>query len=242
MTPPTAPATRCAAIAEAGHVRWSSRGRCSRPCPAGSPSTTSPSTSRPARSTCPNGVTRRDHREPQRHVRRRPAAAAHCASRCTTAQGGRTLHLHPHDALLREHRRRANDPALAGRYRQHRPMVERSIAWLDRGREPQGPLPRRQQEQRLAAHPRRRPEPAPTAQPRPDPTRRSLAPWPLPEDGPVPPTASSRHEPLGPLTRSQTPLKPGRGGVTLCRPQGLTSTMRRERRGHPAFNPCSAPS
>ncbi len=43
-----------------------------------------------------------------------------------------------------------------------------------RRRQPQGPLPRRHQERRLAAHPHRRPQPAAAAQPRPDPTRRSL--------------------------------------------------------------------
>jgi hypothetical protein len=53
--------------------------------------------------------------------------------RCTTAKDGRTLHLHQHDALQREHRQRAKDPQWQADYRQHRPMVERSIAWLVRG-------------------------------------------------------------------------------------------------------------
>jgi hypothetical protein len=53
--------------------------------------------------------------------------------RCTTAAAGRTLHLHEHDALQREHRQRATDPQWQADYRQHRPMVERSIAWLVRG-------------------------------------------------------------------------------------------------------------
>jgi hypothetical protein len=38
--------------------------------------------------------------------------------------------LHEHDALQRAHRRRAEDPEWQATYRQHRPMVERSIAWL----------------------------------------------------------------------------------------------------------------
>jgi hypothetical protein len=53
--------------------------------------------------------------------------------RCTTAKDGRSLHLHEHDALQREHRQRAQDPAWQDEYRQHRPMVERSIAWLTAG-------------------------------------------------------------------------------------------------------------
>lgn len=53
--------------------------------------------------------------------------------RCTTAQTGRTLALTEHDALQREHRQRAQDPAWQDEYRQHRPMVERSIAWLTAG-------------------------------------------------------------------------------------------------------------
>lgn len=54
-------------------------------------------------------------------------------SRCTTAKKGRTIELHPHDLLQREHRQRAADEGFQANYRQHRPMVERSIAWLTRG-------------------------------------------------------------------------------------------------------------
>lgn len=53
--------------------------------------------------------------------------------RCTTAKRGRTLVLHPHDQLQREHRVRATDEGFQAIYRTHRPMVERSIAWLTRG-------------------------------------------------------------------------------------------------------------
>lgn len=51
-------------------------------------------------------------------------------ARCTTAKDGRSLTVHEHDALQREHRRRAQDQTWQDEYRQHRPMVERSIAWL----------------------------------------------------------------------------------------------------------------
>ena len=54
-------------------------------------------------------------------------------SRCTTAKKGRTIVLHPHDLLQREHRVRADDDDFQIVYRTHRPMVERSIAWLTRG-------------------------------------------------------------------------------------------------------------
>jgi hypothetical protein len=53
--------------------------------------------------------------------------------RCTTATAGRTLQVHPHDALQRAHRARAADPGFQADYRRHRPMVERSIAWLTHG-------------------------------------------------------------------------------------------------------------
>ncbi len=54
-------------------------------------------------------------------------------ARCTTAKDGRSMHLHQHDALQRAHRQRATDPQWQQTYRQHRPMVERSIAWLVAG-------------------------------------------------------------------------------------------------------------
>jgi IS5 family transposase len=53
--------------------------------------------------------------------------------RCTKASKGKTLHLHEHEALLRAARRNAETPQFQAIYRQHRPMVERSIAWLVRG-------------------------------------------------------------------------------------------------------------
>jgi hypothetical protein len=82
--------------------------------------------------TCPAGTTRRI-------TKARKAifgiACGECPlrSRCTTAKQGRTIELHPHDLLQREHRQRAADAGFQTTYRQHRPMVERSIAWLTRG-------------------------------------------------------------------------------------------------------------
>ena len=51
-------------------------------------------------------------------------------SRCTSAVDGRSLHIKPHDAELVAARRAWADGDFAADYRQHRPMVERSIAWL----------------------------------------------------------------------------------------------------------------
>jgi IS5 family transposase len=55
------------------------------------------------------------------------------ASRCTTAVSGRKLTLSEHEPLLRAARNQARDPEWQAEYRRHRPMVERSIAWLTRG-------------------------------------------------------------------------------------------------------------
>jgi hypothetical protein len=80
--------------------------------------------------TCPNGLTR------PITAGRTVTFGAACRgcplrARCTTAKAGRSLTLHPHDALLRQARRDwAHHPDLRETYRRHRPMVERSIAWL----------------------------------------------------------------------------------------------------------------
>jgi IS5 family transposase len=82
--------------------------------------------------TCPNNITRTIT------AKRRVTFGAACTgcpfrARCTTSGQGRKLVLHEHDALQRQHRHRATDPAFTHAYRTHRPMVERSIAWLTRG-------------------------------------------------------------------------------------------------------------
>ena len=50
--------------------------------------------------------------------------------RCTTAKDGRTLRISDHDDELVAARRAWNDGVFAADYRQYRPMVERSIAWI----------------------------------------------------------------------------------------------------------------
>jgi transposase len=80
--------------------------------------------------TCPNGLVRTLTRN------RYAVFGVACRTcplreRCTTAKDGRTIRLHPHDALLRQARRDwVTDGDLRTTYRRHRPMVERSIAWL----------------------------------------------------------------------------------------------------------------
>jgi hypothetical protein len=82
--------------------------------------------------TCPAGITRAISRT---RVVTFGAACRGCPlrARCTAADRGRHLQLHPHEALLRAHRARAADPGFQATYRRHRPMVERSIAWISRG-------------------------------------------------------------------------------------------------------------
>jgi IS5 family transposase len=85
-----------------------------------------------ARVTCPAGLTRSITAAGNAVF---GAACAGCGlrSRCTTAIRGKTLKFRPHDALQRQARRRARNPLWLNEYRRHRPMVERSIAWLTRG-------------------------------------------------------------------------------------------------------------
>ena len=51
-------------------------------------------------------------------------------ARCTTAKAGRTIAIGEHDAELVAARRAWNEQTFTDDYRAHRPMVERSIAWL----------------------------------------------------------------------------------------------------------------
>jgi IS5 family transposase len=59
-------------------------------------------------------------------------AACTLRARCTLSTSGKTLHIRPHDQLQRTRRREAQNPQWRNEYRQHRPMVERAIAWLTR--------------------------------------------------------------------------------------------------------------
>jgi len=82
--------------------------------------------------TCPSGITvTLTHASAARFGRH----CAHCPlrARCTTATAGRVITLHPHHDLLVAARTQATTDEFTGIYRRHRPMVERTIAWLTRG-------------------------------------------------------------------------------------------------------------
>ena len=79
--------------------------------------------------TCPQGVTV--------SITRGGAAVfgARCRGcplrgRCTRSRDGRTIRVHPHHDLMLAARREARTGPFQNSYRRHRPMVERSIAWL----------------------------------------------------------------------------------------------------------------
>ncbi len=80
--------------------------------------------------TCPNGVTT------HLSVKGTATFGVKCRScpvrsRCTSAADGKSFVVGEHDQLLAANRARwATDTDLIDDYRQHRPMVERSIAWL----------------------------------------------------------------------------------------------------------------
>ena len=83
--------------------------------------------------TCPAG-----HTVAVTPVKRRARFGARCTScplraRCTTSDRGRIVTLAEYDSLQRAHRARAAAPGFQAAYRRHRPMIERSIAWLTRG-------------------------------------------------------------------------------------------------------------
>src|SRR5690242_9351041 len=80
--------------------------------------------------TCPHQVTRVITRSRYAVF---GAACRTCPLRqqCTTGKDGRTIRLHPHDALLRQARRDwRNNPPLRDLYRRHRPNIERVVAQI----------------------------------------------------------------------------------------------------------------
>ena len=80
--------------------------------------------------TCPNGITT------HLSVNGTATFGVKCRgcpvrSRCTSATAGKSFTVGEHDQLLAANRTRwSTDTDLVDDYRQHRPMVERSIAWL----------------------------------------------------------------------------------------------------------------
>lgn len=119
-----------AALAEAGHTAVIKPGPLSSPVAGGFSVDDFVVDEDAGTATCPNGVTRRI--TPKRAVTFGVACrGCPLRERCTTSKTGRSLTLHPHDALLRQARRDWREKEdLRQIYRRHRPMVERSIAWL----------------------------------------------------------------------------------------------------------------
>jgi IS5 family transposase len=82
--------------------------------------------------TCPENITVPITRA------RRANFGVHCATcpvrhLCTTATRGRAITVHPHHDLLAAARTQAATDTFNDTYRRHRPMVERTLAWLTRG-------------------------------------------------------------------------------------------------------------
>ena len=81
--------------------------------------------------TCPEGIT---VKLSKRRSARFGATCATCParSRCTNAKNGRVIVLNEHHDLLAAARRQAETAEFDESYRQHRPMIERTLAWLTR--------------------------------------------------------------------------------------------------------------
>jgi hypothetical protein len=82
--------------------------------------------------TCPNGITVTISPTSRQARFRRHCDGCPLRARCTRAATGKVLTVHVHHDLLAAARADALTPAFSEPYRQHRPMVERSIAWLTR--------------------------------------------------------------------------------------------------------------
>lgn len=63
----------------------------------------------------------------------RACVACPLMGQCTTSQSGRKLVIVANDRLRCEHRVMAQDPDFQAVYRQYRPMIERTLAWMTRG-------------------------------------------------------------------------------------------------------------
>jgi hypothetical protein len=82
--------------------------------------------------TCPENITVEITRARRANF---GARCDNCAVRylCTTAGHGRAITVHPHRDLLAAARAQACTGEFQTTYQQHRPMIERTIAWLVRG-------------------------------------------------------------------------------------------------------------
>jgi len=82
--------------------------------------------------TCPNGITVPIGDGGVAQFKQR-CTGCPLRSRCTSAKTGRAFTVGEHDEFLAANRNRwATDPDLIADYRTHRPLIERSIAWITR--------------------------------------------------------------------------------------------------------------
>ncbi|MEZ5223344.1 MAG: IS1182 family transposase [Ilumatobacteraceae bacterium] len=79
--------------------------------------------------TCPNGITVTIATKGSANFGQR-CTGCPLRTRCTADRSGRTFNVTEHDQLLATARQQWRDGEHLDDYRQHRPMVERSIAWL----------------------------------------------------------------------------------------------------------------
>jgi len=79
--------------------------------------------------TCPKGIIVTITRT-NKAVFGAKCTGCHLRQRCTRAKDGRRLSIHEHHDMLYAARRAAQSEDFQATYRRHRPMVERSIAWL----------------------------------------------------------------------------------------------------------------
>ncbi len=82
--------------------------------------------------TCPNGITVAISPRTRQARFRRRCEGCPIRQSCTHASAGRDLRVHVHHELLAAARVHARTNEFIEPYRQHRPMVEHSIAWLIR--------------------------------------------------------------------------------------------------------------
>ena len=120
-------------LAERGHMRSSNRGRCGPPSPGGF-TIDDFTVDEPSRTvTCPNGVTRPITRTGCARRSAPPAPTARCATDAPPPAAAADAVDPPPRRAASAPTGQAADPDFQDVYRQHRPMVERSIAWLTRG-------------------------------------------------------------------------------------------------------------
>ena len=128
-TPPTARARPGPRSQRPATTPPSSRSRCAPPFPAGSPSTTSPSTPPPRPSPVPPGR-RSPSTVPATRASAHGVEGVPSANAAPAREEDASINVHPHHDLMVAARRHGQTEEFTVPYRRHRPMVERSIAWL----------------------------------------------------------------------------------------------------------------